>query len=313
MRRTPALISAAVLAALALTGCASSTKAAAPATPAAASTAAATFPATAGGTTVAAKPTHIISLSATATDMLYAIGAGSQVTAVDTNSDYPSAAPKGTLDSYKPNVEAIAKDSPDLVVISDDENKIKESLTTLKVPVYVAPAAVTIADTYQQMTDLGALTGNVGGAATAVAAEKAAITKALAGLKPQAKQLTYYYELDNTFYSVTSKTFIGSLFTLAHMTNIADPSDASGKAGGYPQLSAEVIIKANPDLIFLADDQCCKQSAATVAARPGWSTLAAVQQNHVIAIPDDVASQWGTRVPQLVTAIVNASNSVAAS
>ncbi|HEY1487716.1 MAG TPA: ABC transporter substrate-binding protein [Micromonosporaceae bacterium] len=301
------------MATLALTGCASSTRAAAPATPAAASTAAATFPATAGGTTVAAKPTHIISLSATATDMLYAIGAGSQVTAVDTNSDYPSAAPKGTLDSYKPNVEAIAKDSPDLVVISDDENKIKESLTTLKVPVYVAPAAVTIADTYQQLTDLGALTGNVGGAATAVATEKAAITKALAGLKPQTKQPTYYYELDNTFYSVTSKTFIGSLFTMAHMTNIADPSDASGKAGGYPQLSAEVIIKANPDLIFLADDQCCKQSAATVAARPGWSTLTAVQQNHVIAIPDDVASQWGTRVPQLVTAIVNASNSVTAS
>jgi iron complex transport system substrate-binding protein len=310
MRRTPALFTAAALTALALTGCSSSTKTVTPATT---TSTKASFPATAGGTTVAAKPTHIISLSATATDMLFAIGAGSQVVAVDTNSDYPSNAPKGTLDSYKPNVEAIAADNPDLVVISDDENKIKESLSALKVPVYVAPAAVTIADTYQQMTDLGTLTGNVSGAAAAVSTEKSAISTALAGLKPQATPLTYYYELDNTYYSVTSKTFIGSLFTMAHMVNIADPSDASGKAGGYPQLSAETIIKANPDLIFLADDQCCKQSATTVAARPGWSALKAVQQNHVIAIPDDVASQWGTRVPQLVTAIVAASNGIAGS
>ncbi|HEY2793430.1 MAG TPA: ABC transporter substrate-binding protein [Micromonosporaceae bacterium] len=308
MRRTPALLAAAALAALSLTACASNaTKTAAPAA------SKASFPATAGGITVAAKPTHIVSLSATATDMLFAAGAGSQVVAVDTNSDYPSNAPKGTLDSYKPNVEAIAADNPDLVVISDDENKIKESLTALKVPVYVAPAAVTIADTYQQMTDLGTLTGNVSGAAAAIATEKSAISQALAGLHSQATPLTYYYELDNTYYSVTSKTFIGSLFAMAHMTNIADPSDASGKAGGYPQLSAETIIKANPDLIFLADDQCCKQSATTVAARPGWSTLKAVQQSHVIAIPDDVASQWGTRVPQLVTAIVGASNSITAS
>jgi iron complex transport system substrate-binding protein len=60
-------------------------------------------------------------------------------------------------------------------------------------------------------------------------------------------------------------------------------------------------------VIFLADTSCCKQTAATVAKRPGWSTLSAVQNHHVVdTVSDDVASQWGTRLPDLLTAIVNA-------
>jgi len=323
-RPTPTAIGAIALAALALTGCSSSgTKAAS--TPSAA-VPAATFPVTEDSTTVTAKPTHIVSLSATATDMLFTIGAGSQVVAVDTNSDFfkgcstlklactdPTTTPPNKLDSYKPNVEAIAADNPDLVVISDDQNKIQEQLVALKIPVYVAPAATSINDTYLQMTALGALTGNVSGAAAAVAAEKAAISSTLASLKPRTKPLSYYYELDQTYYSVTSKTFIGSLFTMANMINIADPADSSGKAGGYPQLSAEVIIKANPDTIFLADTVCCQQSATTVAARPGWSTLTAVKQNQIVPLNDDVASEWGSQVPSLLTQIVTASNAIPAS
>ena len=320
----PALTSIAALAiaAAALTGCSSSSTV----TPAAPSTAAAseTFPVTQDGTTVTAKPTHIVSLSPTATDVLFSIGAGAQVVAVDKNSDYfgspttfgnaaPAQTPPANLDAFKPNAEAIAALSPDLVVISNDENKVQEQLTALKIPVYVAPAAVTIDDTYKQETALGALTDNVAGAAKVVAAEKAAIAGDLASLPKRTKQLTYYYELDPTFYSVTSKTFIGSLFTMANMTNIADPADADGKAFGYPQLSAEAIIKANPDLIFLADTKCCKQSLDSMKARPGWSTLAAVQNSHVVNLDDDTASQWGTRVPDLLKAIVTASTGIPAS
>jgi iron complex transport system substrate-binding protein len=97
------------------------------------------------------------------------------------------------------------------------------------------------------------------------------------------------------------------------MINIADPADAGGAAGGYPQLTAEAIVKANPDLIFLADTDCCQQSESTVAKRPGWSSISAVANHHVIAVPDDVASQWGTRVPELLQAIVTADLAVPAS
>ena len=86
-------------------------------------------------TTVAANvPRHIVSMSPTATEDLFAIGAGSQVVAVDSDSNYPANAPKTDLSAYKPNVEAIAKYRPDLVVISDDIDNIKAQLTKLPFP-----------------------------------------------------------------------------------------------------------------------------------------------------------------------------------
>lgn len=316
-----ALSAVLIVTALGISACASSSPAAAPSgSPSVSpSGSAAAFPVTAGGVTLDSQPQKIISMSPTATDMLFSIGAGPQVIEVDKNSDYfganpPAQKPPADIDAFNPSAEKIAAENPDLVVISDDENKIVEQLTALKIPVYVAPAAVTLDDTYSQLTTLGELSGHAPQATIVVQNEKTQIDAALAGLPSRATPLTYYYELDPTFYSVTSKTFIGSLFAMAHLTNIADPSDASGKAGGYPQLSAEVIIKANPDLIFLADAGCCKQSASTVAARPGWSTLSAVQNHHVVDnISDDVASQWGTRVPELLNDIVTAAKLVPAS
>jgi iron complex transport system substrate-binding protein len=316
MRKLPALaLTALAVTGLVLAGCSSSSD---KTTTTTSSASTATFPVTVGDVTMAAKPTHVVSLSPTATDMLYAIGAGPQVAATDKNSDdsdfHGQAKPAKTdLDSYTPSAEAIAATNPDLVVIANDTNKIKDQLTKLKIPVYLAPAAVTIDDTYKEETELGQLTGQAAGAAKVVADEKQQITAALAGLPSRSKQLTYFYELDQTLYSATSKTFIGSLFNMANMINVADPADTDGKAGGYPQLTAEAVIKANPDLIFLADTVCCQQSAATVAKRPGWSSLSAVTGNHVVALNDSVASQWGTQVPQLLGAIVAGAKAVPAS
>jgi iron complex transport system substrate-binding protein len=316
MQRSAALLAPLVLVTALTAGCASSAKTAGTgATPTSGPSAEGTFPVTVDGATLSAKPTHVVSLSPTATDMLFAIGAGAQVVAVDKNSDYfgspaPATTPPADLDAYTPSAEAISAKNPDLVVIANDTNKIKEQLEKLKIPVYVAAAAVTVDDTYRQETALGALTGHQGGAKTVVDNEKSQIAALVARVPSRTTKLSYYYELDQTYYTVTSKTFIGSLFAMAGMTNIADPSDADGKAFGYPQLSAEVIVKANPDLIFLADTQCCKQSLDTVKARAGWAALSAVTNSRVVAVGDDVASQWGTRVPDLLKTIVDADAAV---
>jgi len=297
MRRTLALLAAALL----LGGCGGGAKPAAhPSTPA--------YPASAGGITFARQPTRIVSLSPTATEMLFAMGAGGEVTAVDDQSDYPPQAPRKSLSGFKPSVEAIAGWDPELVVIADDTNKIKEQLARLKIPVYQAPAAKTIDDTYTQLRDLGTLTGHSTEAAGQVQRIKDQLAALVKKAPSRAKQLSYYYELDPTLYSVTSKTFIGSLFTLLGLRNIADGADKTG--GGYPQLSAESVIQANPDLIFLADTVCCKQSLDTVKARAGWGTLTAVRTGQVVALNDSVASRWGPRVVDLVKAITDAVNKV---
>jgi iron complex transport system substrate-binding protein len=248
------------------------------------------------GTTTGAsapRPQRIVSLSPTATEMLFAIGAGGQVVAVDSNSNYPAEAPKTELSAYQPNLEAIAGYKPDLVVYSDDPGELKAGLDKLSIPVLHQPAATKLDDTYAQLDQLGRATGHEDEAGQVATAMRAEIEKIAAASRPE-RPLTYYHELDKSLYSVTSKTFIGQLYGQLGMKNIADAADKEGT--GYPQLSAEYVIKADPDLIFLADTKCCGQSASTVAARDGWDQLTAVRTGGVVELDDDIASRWGPRV-----------------
>jgi iron complex transport system substrate-binding protein len=249
-------------------------------------------------------PSRIVSLSPAATEMLFAIGAGDQVEAVDDQSNYPPEAPRTKLSGFEPNVEAIARYKPDLVVMQ--AASIRGQLQKLGIELLVQPAAENLADTYEQITELGRVTGHEEDAQALIERMQRDIDALLRQVDRSSKPLTYYYELDNTYYSATSKTFIGSLFTLVGLRNIAD--GAADKTSEYPQLSAEYIIDRNPDLIFLADTKCCRQSARTVAARPGWSGLKAVKNRQVIALDDDIASRWGPRVVDLLRRVVEAAN-----
>jgi len=241
----------------------------------------------------ASEPKRIVSLSPTATEMLFAIGAGDQVVAVDSNSNYPAEAPKTDLSAYQPNIEAIAGYKPDLVVYSDDPGELKAGLDKLSIPVLHQPAATDLDDSYAQLGQLGQATGHADEAGQLAATMRAEIDKIAAAARPE-RPLTYYHELDKNLYTATSKTFIGQLYDQLGMKNIADAADKDGS--GYPQLSAEYVIKADPDLIFLADTKCCGQSARTVAARDGWNELTAVRTGGVVELDDDVASRWGPRV-----------------
>lgn len=259
-----------------------------------------------GVVVVKSKPKRVISLSPTATEMLFAIGAGAQVVAVDDQSNYPSNAPKTALSGYQPNLEAIVKYKPDLVVMSQND-KVTAGLKKLKVPVLIHPAAVTLEDSYLQLTNLGVLTGNSIAAKEVVNEMKAKIARIVAA-SPKVK-VRFFHELDPTLYSVTSKSFIGQMYSMLGMENVADT--ATGAESGYPQLNAEFLVKSNPDVIFLADTKCCGQNADEVAKRPGWSALSAVQRKAIVALDDDVASRWGPRVPELLEAIASAAKTFA--
>ncbi|MFZ9402128.1 MAG: ABC transporter substrate-binding protein, partial [Ilumatobacteraceae bacterium] len=111
------------------------------------------------------------------------------------------------------------------------------------------------------------------------------------------------YELDPTPYTVTSNTFIGGVMASLGLLNIADGAE---EGNDYPQLSAEIIVERDPDIIFLADTKCCAQSAETVAARDGWGELKAVSTGSIVALDDDIASRWGPRLVNLVRTIADA-------
>nr|WP_306999382.1 ABC transporter substrate-binding protein [Amycolatopsis thermophila] len=268
-----------------------------------------TFPVTvsapgAPAVTLDRQPQRIVSLSPSATETLFALGAGPQVVAVDSASDYPGQAPKTQLSGLSPDPEAIAAYRPDLVVVYADTTGLADALAKTGTKTLVMPDAKTLDDAYAQFVALGKATGHQAEGESLARQAKDDIDKIVADTPKPARPLSYYWELDQTYYSVTSATFVGQVLTRFGLTNIADGSDPAA-SGGYPQLSAERILQANPDLIFLADSKCCGQNAQTVAARPGWNTLTAVARGHVVALDDDIASRWSPRIVDLVRTVAD--------
>ena len=256
-----------------------------------------------GELTLDAQPENIVSLSATATEMLFAIGAGPQVEAVDSTSNYPTDAPSTDLSAFTPSAEAIAGYKPDLVVLSDDLNGILDALGALKVPTLQLGAAATLEDSYTQLGTLGEATGHADDAAKVVTDMQDRIDAAVKSVGDSARGLTVYHELDPTYYSAASSTFIGSVYGLFGLENIAD--SAADAAGGYPQLSAEYVVGKAPDLVVLADTVCCKQTAETLAQRPAFGTVPAVRDGRVLEASDDVASRWGPRIADFAESVAD--------
>ena len=247
-------------------------------------------------TTISKKPTRIISLSPSATESLFEIGAGKQVLAVDSLSNFPKSAPITELSAFEPNVEAIAALKPDLVVLSVDAMKslvVKEALEKLKIPVLMEKAPETLAQAYKEIEVLGEVTDHTS-EAKKVTFKMAALIKSIINRTKKTVKITFFHELDNTLYSVTSDTFIGKVYKDFGLINIADKA-AGADSYGYPQLSAEYLLKADPDVIFLADAEY-GESAATVKARAGWSGITAVTKKNVFALPNDIPSRWGPRL-----------------
>jgi iron complex transport system substrate-binding protein len=248
-------------------------------------------------------PQRIVSLSPTATEMLFAIGAGKQVVAVDDQSNFPAGAPHTKLSGYEPNLEAIAGYRPDLVIASFDPGGLVKGLGKLDVRVLIQDAPKDLEGAYDEIRRLGTITGHAARARGVVQRMRSQIA-ALVESASAGKGMSVFHELGPDYYSATSSTFIGSVYAKLGLKNIADA--AQRKAPDYPQLSAEYVLKANPDLIVLSDTKCCGQTPDTVAKRPGWKKVAAVQEGRVVGVDDDIASRWGPRIVDFVRIVARA-------
>lgn len=252
-----------------------------------------------GVVTIEAMPENIVSLSSTGTEMLFAIGAGDQVVAVDEFSTYPEEAPVTDLSGFTPNIEAIAEYEPDLVVISFDPGELVTGLQAIGVPTLLLPTALSLDDSYGQLEVLGAATGHVEEAAEVVARMQADIDETVATTAIPAG-VSFYHEVDATLFAASSNSFLGQVYSLLGMTNIADEADTEGS--GFPQLSSEYIVSQDPDIIYLADVDF-GVTPESLADRPGWSEMTAVQNGAIVPLDSYLASNWGPRVVELLDLI----------
>ncbi len=249
---------------------------------------------------IAERPERIVSLSPTHTEILFAIGADDQVIAVDDQSDYPDEAPMTDLSGFEPNIEAIADEDPDLVIAGFDPGEMADGLEGLGIDVLIFDTVGSLEEALDDYEATGRATGHAE-AGEQLAADTMDQLEALAEEAPD-EPLTYYHELDEFLYTSTSQTFIGEVYGLFGLENIADAADEDGS--GFPQLSEEYIVEEDPDLIFLAG--AGSSTPDEVADRPGWDTITAVQDGNLIEVDASISSRWGPRIVQFAETVRDA-------
>ena len=245
-----------------------------------------------GPVTIESRPERIVSLSPTHTEMLFAIGAGLQVVAVDSLSSYPADAPVTDLSGFTPNLEAILAFEPDLVVaLFDPDNMLAEGLGAVGIPLVIWYDASDLDDVFDQMRALGSATGNLELAEKVVDEMQSAIDEIVADANGVGEGVTFFHEVswDFGFYAASSYSITGYIYTLFGMVNIADEADSF--QSGYPEMSPEFVVATDPDMIFLV-----YSDPATVGDRPGWADMSAVVNDAIVAVDEDTSSRWGPRL-----------------
>ena len=269
-------------------------------TPTVAATAATQYPLTltdgkSRSVTLEDAPQRIASLSPAATEVLFAIGAGDQVAAVDKFSDYPpEAKTRQQLDAFEPSVEAIAGAQPDLVFVFYDPGNLVDGLARAGLTVFFLETPTSVEGVLEQIRLLGQATGHPQEADELVATMQQAIGDIQEQVADVEQGPRLFHEVDNQLYTVAPASFVGSLYTILKAQNIAAGTDQA-----FPQLSQEAIIEADPEVIILGD-AAGGETAETVKARPGWGSISAVKNSRIYVIDPDIVSRPG---PRLVDAL----------
>ena len=244
-------------------------------------------------------PKRIISLSPSITEILFEIGSGNQVIAVDNLSNYPNEAPISDISAYDPNVEAISLLNPDLVILSYNIKNLKAALKKIGIETIYLPAPLNFEDILDQIDYLGLQTGNEDKAKKLISKMKNRM-KTLQKLRENETATKIYHEIDPNYYSPSKFSFIGDIYQKLNYKNVADKADTSNL--GYPKLSPELIISENPDLIVLPGKD--NKYVEKVKLRPGWGYIEAVKKNNFLLTNNDIASRWGPRILNFASILV---------
>ena len=243
--------------------------------------------------TLAGPPTRIVSLSPAITEVLFAIGAGDRVVAVDRFSDFPTAtASLPKLEYSSPSPESVLGFRPDLVIMVTRQKPQVPQFRALRLDVLYLDEPASLDATLRGIELLGALTGRDAEAralTTSMARRIEAVTAALAGATVAGPRT--FYELSPDLYTAGPETFIGSMLVLLRARNIAQ-----GTTSPFPQLSTEAVLAADPEVVLLSDAASAQQTAELVAARPGWGGVAAVRAHRVIPVDPDLTNRPGPRI-----------------
>ncbi|MBN1669009.1 MAG: ABC transporter substrate-binding protein [Anaerolineales bacterium] len=252
-----------------------------------------------------AYPQAIVSLSPSTTEILFAVGAGEQVVGREEFSLYPEeavAVPSvGSMWGGLPS-EAILALEPDLVVVAEIITPEQvQALQDLGLQVYWQANPDDFAGLFANLRVMAELTGHQAKAEALVSGLEARVNAVQEKIAPLSYAPIAFYELDATDpanpWTAGSGTFIDYILNMAGGINAA-----SELQGDYIQISTEALITANPDIILLAD-ALYGVSPESVAERPGWDVIAAVQNGAIYPIDPNILSVPGPRLVDALEAV----------
>ncbi|MGD9893510.1 MAG: ABC transporter substrate-binding protein [Dehalococcoidia bacterium] len=236
-------------------------------------------------------PQRIVSLSPGATEVLFAIGAGGQVIGTDRFSDYPEAAktlPK--LEYTNTNIEALVALRPDLVVAAGRQRSLVPVFEQAGLTVLPMEEPNSIAGVIDRVRMMGQITDHAADAedlASNLEGRVAAVTEKVASVTAGPR---VYHEVDPKLYAAAPNSFVGDVYTVLKAQNIVPAGD-----NPYPQISAESIISADPEVI-IAGSRLPESAPAEVKRRPGWNVVSAVKNDRIYEVEDNLISRPGPRV-----------------
>ena len=241
---------------------------------------------------------RIVSLAPSNTEILFTVGAGTQVVGRDEFTNYPQEAMSlpsvgGSYGGY--NSEAIVNLKPDLVLAAEINTPEQvKTLEDLGLTVYYLSNPKDLEGMYQNLQLVAKMTGHETEAGKLVESLKERVAAVDEKMASVTEKPSVFYELDSTDpnapYTFGPGTFMDLLISKAGGKNV-------GSVLGSPwaQISLEELVVQNPDLIILGDSNY-GVTAEAVAARAGWADLSAVKEGHVYPFNDDLASRPGARL-----------------
>jgi len=240
---------------------------------------------------IEARPERIVSHSPAVTEILFAIGAGAQVVAVDDFSDYPEEAIALQQVRYSdPDPEQGVALEPDLILFGGRQQGSVEAFRALGLPVFLMEEAATIEAVLDDIMLIGRISGHAAEAEVLVAELRGRIDAIAAKVADVTEGPTVFFELSDGLYTVAPESFVGGMLSLLKARNIAE-----GATTAFPQLTGEVVVERNPEVILLADAEF-GASLESLRERPGWAEIAAVQSGRVVPVDPDVTNRPGPRI-----------------
>ncbi|BAN00831.1 ABC transporter substrate-binding protein [Ilumatobacter coccineus] len=245
---------------------------------------------------------RIVSMSSTHTETLFALGLGEFVVAVNNTSDFPAEAAAvrvDDLDADSADLSTLLALDPDVVIVGDDPTDLVGRLNESGVASFSGPPATSLDDVFAQIRSIASLVDRPDLAEGLIGSMQAEIDEIVGSIpagSASAGERTYFHEIDPSLVTVSPGSFLDSIYGELGLTSIVADADPSGLA----QLSPDEVIAADPDVIVLADAECCGVTIDVLAGRAGWNSIGAVSDGAVVALTDDLALRWGPRVVELM-------------